>query len=299
MSRGPALHDKVEPWQGLRRTFAHPHTFLLSRKLIDPAKTLRIGCGPAPIPIPPNRPSAHRLRLLPRRRRPVTHMNRSLSVEPAPESVGLVVAAFDIDCDAEQRAAFVVREPEYDFARWPFTPLDPAHPPGQGVICVAGDDATLRSDFTKPDGVDTVTPSSRTPPAAPTLAAVPSAEHTRSRRSQRARGGGGIGGGTDLGLVARLWSPTFQHSCPRPLPSRRTVPGPLRLGLTCAPRRAAARGHLPAALPDRGGQGGPRRARLLSRRDRALRQVPPSCLWSAEPCHRESMLSSECPHARL
>ena len=55
-SRGPALHDEVEPWQGLRRTFAHPHTFLLSRKLIDPAKTLRIGCGPAPIPLPPQPP---------------------------------------------------------------------------------------------------------------------------------------------------------------------------------------------------------------------------------------------------
>jgi hypothetical protein len=171
----------------------------------------------------------------------VTHMNRSLSVEPAPESVGIVVAAFDIDCDAEQRAAFVVREPEYDFARWPFTPLDPAQPPGQGVICVAGDDATLRSDFTKPDGVDTVTPSSRTPPAAPTLAAVPAAEHTRSRRSQRARGGGGIGGGTDLGLVARLWSPTFAllppsapiaPHCPRAAAARFDV----RTSQGCCPR---------------------------------------------------------------
>eukprot|EP00977_Amphora_coffeiformis_P028476 scaffold35381_cov260-Amphora_coffeaeformis.AAC.2 len=71
----------------------------------------------------------------------------SLSVEPAGPESSLVVAAFDVTLDDEQRKQFVQREPEYDIATTSFYGLVPdsenqvtaevAPTAGQGVICLA------------------------------------------------------------------------------------------------------------------------------------------------------------------
>jgi len=99
---------------GLRRVFAHPHMFLVKEGLVDVSKTLRLA---------------------------------SLSVEPAGPESSLVVAAFDVTLDDEQRKQFVQREPEYDIATTSFYGLVPdsenqvtaevAPTAGQGVICLA------------------------------------------------------------------------------------------------------------------------------------------------------------------
>jgi len=121
---------------GLRRVFAHPHLFLVKEGLIDPSKTLHLA---------------------------------SLSVEPAGHESSLVVAAFDVALDDEQRKQFVQREPEYDISTTPFYDLagsdmrapnvsrgTPTAPPvaGHGVICLASrSDADLNPALDVPASI--------------------------------------------------------------------------------------------------------------------------------------------------
>ncbi|CAE7381071.1 unnamed protein product [Symbiodinium natans] len=112
--------------RGYRRVFAQPHLFLLQQGLIG-------------------RPGDTTLRLA------------SLSAEPCPKKPesSFVVAAFDVQLDDEQRAAFVQREASYDIVAVPYFPLEPLRPvkvekekeeeehpapDGMGVICLASAD---------------------------------------------------------------------------------------------------------------------------------------------------------------
>lgn len=101
----PHLTDfRLVRLHGLRRVFAHPHIFLVSRGLANPATGLQIG---------------------------------SLSVEPA-DGCSLAAFAFDVELDDTQREAFTEREREYDITTSPFHAPDAAAtdaPLGTGVIC--------------------------------------------------------------------------------------------------------------------------------------------------------------------
>mmetsp|Transcript_38237 Transcript_38237/g.79909 ORF Transcript_38237/g.79909 Transcript_38237/m.79909 type:complete len:227 (-) Transcript_38237:1879-2559(-) len=112
--------------KGMRRVFAHPHIFLLGEGIADFPNTLKIA---------------------------------SLSVEPAPPDVGLVVAAFEVALDDSQREAFLRREPEYKIDTTPFYALDDygegAEALGEGVICLASEDEDVE-DLARPDGIETI-----------------------------------------------------------------------------------------------------------------------------------------------
>jgi len=92
-----------------RRCFAHPHTFLASRGLLDPKSTNRLA---------------------------------SLSAEECPGS-SFVAAAFDVDMTDVERAAFVTRESEYAFASVEATSLRGDEATKEGILCVRGSDQEL------------------------------------------------------------------------------------------------------------------------------------------------------------
>jgi len=101
---------------GFRRVFAHPHFFLCGSGLVDPLKSKEAG---------------------------------SLSVERATGS-SFVAAAFDVDMDASERAAFEEREIEYQIREIPFHSLgesSDAAPEGEGLLCLANTNEGLTVDM--------------------------------------------------------------------------------------------------------------------------------------------------------
>ncbi|CAJ1954492.1 unnamed protein product [Cylindrotheca closterium] len=94
--------------RGMRRVFAHPHLFLVSEALVDPATSLCLA---------------------------------SLSTEPCNDmEIGFVAAAFDVSLDEEQRLAFVKREPDYSIMTAPYYDIDghgdKDHSTEKGIICI-------------------------------------------------------------------------------------------------------------------------------------------------------------------
>ena len=129
--------------RGYRRVFASPHLFLIRRGVVDPHATLRLATLSAE-PVPKNTDKSN---------------CNGGSEGGAMRRTSFVAAAFEVELDAEQRAAFVAREPEYAFAAVPFEPLSPTAvvtEPGAaaaatecsddnlGVLCIASTDAALR-----------------------------------------------------------------------------------------------------------------------------------------------------------
>ena len=99
-------HFRLVRLHGLRRVFAHPHLFLVRRRLIDPTQSLQLA---------------------------------SLSVEPA-NGCSLAAFAFDVELDDNQRLAFMEREVEYKITTWPFHALNAAAddaPQSVGMRCGA------------------------------------------------------------------------------------------------------------------------------------------------------------------
>lgn len=113
--------------RGLRRVFSHPHLFLIAQNVIDPSDlALRLASLSA------------------------EKTQSSEPTSPAEEGAGFVVAAFDVDLDDEQRAAFVERERAYNIATVSYYSLDSdyvALPAGKGAICLAGSDSELPQEL--------------------------------------------------------------------------------------------------------------------------------------------------------
>ena len=97
---------------GFRRVFAHPHFFLCGVGICNPQ---------------------------------INSQAASLSVEPCKDA-SFVAAAFDVEMDTVERAAFEEREIEYRIATAVFHPLgssSDAAPEGKGLLCVANTDDAL------------------------------------------------------------------------------------------------------------------------------------------------------------
>ena len=119
--------------RGMRRLFGMTHLFLTSEGIAD-MRTLR--CA-------------------------------ALSVERA-DDCSFIGAAYEVELDDEQRAAFCEREMGYDITTCSFSEMPAEAPSGTGVICAASSDHQLGADFPWPPGVSTIwdwSPSSGLRPA--------------------------------------------------------------------------------------------------------------------------------------